>query len=417
MESRKYFRIKPNRIILPDGSQSRYSYSVDDVLVASSWDVTVTVVNGTASFTGSILEGGTATVTITPNEGYELPESVSVSGASYTYDSSTGEIVLSSATGNVSVSAECPSSSNVDPILDNNSWETIAQVCVAGEAADYWALGDTKTDVGTDGVTRTFRICDMYNAYTGRVVFEQVELTENGYIWNYASRKDDDNCYNNYDISNMRSTVLPARLAEYSLDLQAVITNTTYKVAKNGLGSSMTLDLTDKLFLPAEREIFDSRGYSVQSEWDALTRFALYALPENDNATFRKKYKPSTPTSANYYWERSPGSGTSYLTGVVNSDGGTNGSSAEGSSRIAPCFSLGPAPSVQTISFTIEGAAYQSEQNMTWAQWVESAYNTDGYHLSGEVIVNPDYTKRVRDQSSTDVIVANTAYTLAIYGG
>lgn len=33
------------------------------------------------------------------------------------------------------------------------------------------------------------------------------------------------------------------------------------------------------------------------------------------------------------------------------------------------------------ISFTIDGTAYQAEDGMTWEQWVESSYNTDGYRL------------------------------------
>lgn len=31
------------------------------------------------------------------------------------------------------------------------------------------------------------------------------------------------------------------------------------------------------------------------------------------------------------------------------------------------------------VQFTIEGTAYQAEDDMTWTQWVNSKYNTDGY--------------------------------------
>lgn len=46
----------------------------------------------------------------------------------------------------------------IDPVLENNSWKTIAEVWRAGKMFDYWSVGDTKTDVGVDGVTRTFII-------------------------------------------------------------------------------------------------------------------------------------------------------------------------------------------------------------------------------------------------------------------
>ena len=225
----------------------------------------------------------------------------------------------------------------VDPVLGNNSWETIRAVCEAGTAANYWALGDTKTDTGTDNVTRTFRICDMSGLYNKHVVFEQVELTSSTYVWNQSSNTDDDNCYNNYDISDMRSTVLPARLAEFSSDLQGQLTNTTYKVAKNGTSSTL-LDLTDKLFLPAERELFASRSYSRENEWNALTRFALYALPENDNATFRIKYDPNN--TAQRYWERSPYSGYTNLVCYVYNSGSAYSFSAYNERRVAPCFAF-----------------------------------------------------------------------------
>ena len=234
-------------------------------------------------------------------------------------------------------------SASVDPVLNNNSWAVIAQVCNAGEAANYWALGDTKTDLGTDGVTRTFRICDMSGMYGKNVVFEQVELTESGIVWNASSNTDNNGCSNNYNISNVRNTAIPALLANYSLDLQAVITNTTYKVAKNGTANPMVLlDLTDKLFLPAEREIFASRSLSVQEEFDALTRFALYALPENDNATFRIKKDPTN--TAQSYWERSPRAGNNVRVCYVLDSGNGDFTASSNSNRIAPVFALGVAP-------------------------------------------------------------------------
>lgn len=43
--------------------------------------------------------------TLSPSTGYVLPSSITVSGASYTYDSSTGVISLSNPTGNVTITA------------------------------------------------------------------------------------------------------------------------------------------------------------------------------------------------------------------------------------------------------------------------------------------------------------------------
>ena len=38
---------------------------------------------------------------------------------------------------------------------------------------------------------------------------------------------------------------------------------------------------------------------------------------------------------------------------------------------------------VTLISFTIDGTTYQAEEGMTYAEWVDSSYNTDGYYTSG----------------------------------
>lgn len=44
---------------------------------------------------------------------------------------------------------------NVDPVLNNNSWETISKISQAGLAAQYWNVGDTKDIVINGTVGRT----------------------------------------------------------------------------------------------------------------------------------------------------------------------------------------------------------------------------------------------------------------------
>lgn len=51
------------------------------------------------------------------------------------------------------------------------------------------------------------------------------------------------------------------------------------------------------------------------------------------------------------------------------------------------------------ISFTVHGVSYTAEEGMTWAQWVGSDYDTNGYILSGDnitddagnIVVDADY--------------------------
>ena len=228
-----------------------------------------------------------------------------------------------------------------DHVLNNNSWATIRAVCEAGKAAEAgWQPGDTKTDVGTDGVTRTFRICDMQGLYGKHVVFEQVGLESTNYQWNPSTNVDGSGAYNNYSISDMRTTHLPAILLKYSSELQSSITNTTYKVATNGNDGTL-LELTDKLFLPAEKEILGvfSDPYSRPEETAALTQFQYYET--HNTYRYRTKYKPNA-SSGSPWWQRSPSSGFNNLTCNFDDSGTRSDSRAEYTNycSVAPFFSF-----------------------------------------------------------------------------
>lgn len=222
----------------------------------------------------------------------------------------------------------------IDSTLSNNSWSTIKAVCEQGVASNYWAVGDTKTDAGTDGNTRTFRIADMTGMYGKHVVFEQVELEPLAYQWNSSSNVDSDNCSNNYNISNMRNTHLPAIMTKYSSSLQNSLTNTTYKVATNGNNGTI-LNLTNKLFLPAEKEIWATRYYSRTEEFDVLTTFSYYMThtAASDRIKYRSLY-------ANNWWLRSPNSGDPDFVCRVGIYGGNDYYRASASNGVATCFSL-----------------------------------------------------------------------------
>lgn len=223
-----------------------------------------------------------------------------------------------------------------DATLNNNSWAVIALTCQLGNASQYWAVGDTKVDTGTDTNTRTFRICDMQGLYNKHVVFEQVQTESDTYNWNSSSNVDLEGAENNYSISNVRANHLPTIMSRYSTNLQGVLTETTYKVAKNGKNSTI-LELSDKLFLPACKELLGRPAYSREEEANVLTQYQYYI---NVSPV---KYKPNSQ-GANY-WTRSPGSGG--LTGAVVANyisGGSYGAPSHDSviylRNIAPFFSF-----------------------------------------------------------------------------
>lgn len=73
--------------------------------IAQKYSITTTVTNGTYSGDTVIYKNGSASVTIAPTGDYKLPTTVSVSGATYEYNSTTGVISLSNPTGDVTISA------------------------------------------------------------------------------------------------------------------------------------------------------------------------------------------------------------------------------------------------------------------------------------------------------------------------
>ncbi|GEM_PF-403298 len=77
------------------------------VVEPSTFDVTINNTHGTNTTLATITQGQEEEITITPDNGYDLPDSVTVTGATYSYDSTTGKITLSEPTGNVTVTISC----------------------------------------------------------------------------------------------------------------------------------------------------------------------------------------------------------------------------------------------------------------------------------------------------------------------
>ncbi len=205
-------------------------------------------------------------------------------------------------------------------------WAAIREITRKGWAQNYFSLGDTKADVGTDEVTRTMRIIDFDHYGSNELNVEQMSL-DASYVWNAEGG-------NNYSESDMRTTHLPAHLLKYSTALQAVIGETTYKVSTSGVNGTIQ-ELTDKLFLGATKEYFGHVA-NGRSEEDVLTWFALYAA--NDTSAFRIKYDASN--NARAYFTRSGRNNTDWHTAIITSAGGSGHQYPFSSDRVAPIFTI-----------------------------------------------------------------------------
>lgn len=92
-------------VILPTEPATKYDGYL--YIIIPEYTVTFIITNGSHNGAPVIKEGGSRTFTITPQEGYGLPETIAVSGAAYTYNNETGVVTISNPTGNVTVSATC----------------------------------------------------------------------------------------------------------------------------------------------------------------------------------------------------------------------------------------------------------------------------------------------------------------------
>lgn len=134
---------------------------IGDLVVSSISDYVIitTLENCTSSGATAIRGNGTATVTIIANSGYALPDSITVSGASYTWDKSTGNIVLSNPTSDVYITVTALKT--ITNFIEYNADNTTD-----------WSIWCNDARIGSDG---------SYRSSTGRNVTNYIAV-QNGDI-------------------------------------------------------------------------------------------------------------------------------------------------------------------------------------------------------------------------------------------
>ena len=233
----------------------------------------------------------------------------------------------------------------IDPVLANNSWEVIKQVCQDGDAGNYWALGDSKT-IAVSGVGDVpHAIVDMTanryeyandNTKHTNVVFQAVP-TIGDYQFNPSSNKspNGDTAYNGWDYSNLRTSMNSGTIyGLYDSDFKSLLEQVKTMAAYSGKTDTLVYS-ADKLFIPAAREV-KANYTDVQSCELGITQYGYYALNSDANSQ-RIKY-PFGSSSATDWWLRSPRSNDTYNVRHVIDNGAVTYDSSLGSYGIAPCF-------------------------------------------------------------------------------
>jgi hypothetical protein len=109
----------------------------------------------------------------------------------------------------------------------------------------------------------------------------------------------------------------------------------TRSVANKGSNANGTHTVTDKLWLPTDREMFGARTYSVDAHETAANQARLEYYTSN---ALRVKYNASN--AAGWYWQASPHSASSTHFCTVGVDGYTYNNVASSVGGCAPAFSV-----------------------------------------------------------------------------
>lgn len=315
------------------------------------YSVSVTIIDGEATYDNTISNMETKVITLEADEGYALPNTVSVTGATSVYSKNAKTITLTNPTANVAVSVVCEEG-YID--LEHASWSFISQISAAGQGANYFEVGDIKSVVlnGTVGtlalnnVTKYVYIIDFnHNSVlegtgisfgcfkTAATGGTDVALCDSYYNKNasdttkWFNMNHDSSSYNSggwkscdlrYDIlgsvevkdqqnatsAAITNPVANTLMAAFPSDLRAVLKPVTKYTDNVGGGSgSVEANVTstvDYLFLLAEKEIFDSNVNANTYEGAKQTQYSYYA------SASKIKYNSNSTSTAAYWWERSP---------------------------------------------------------------------------------------------------------------
>nr|DAY37916.1 MAG TPA: hypothetical protein [Caudoviricetes sp.] len=201
----------------------------------------------------------------------------------------------------------------VGDTLNDTTWDNIAIVSKLGKAQDYWKVGDTKT-VAVNGVNYQFQIIgfdhDTLTTKDGTrtkagITFQMVDCLNTTYSMNGSNTNS-----GGWNGSTMRTSTMATLLNQLPAALKNVLKSVNKLSGTGGGSTSGTQTTHDKLFLLSEVEIFGTTTYSVPGEG---TQYAYYKA---GNSKVKK-----VNGSANYWWERSPYSGTADTFCCVSNDG------------------------------------------------------------------------------------------------
>lgn len=311
----------------------------------------VTISDGTKTYRqgDGILAGTVVTITTSATESGFVPYLLQVNSEDFT---SGGTFTVNE---DLNIVAIYWDGKNIplQPVFGDNSWAMIRHAFRNGLASGLWAVGDQKEVTLGDGNTYHIRIADMqsgrYNLTDGsgttNGVFEFVECLPTGYPINSSQvTAGDVTAYTagGWAMCQMKNTTLDVTVWGWLPDDMKLaiseITLNEYSYSAPSPRESM-----NKLFLPAETEIFMDRHFSAEGDQTGCVkynRFDYYASATTDDSLpLRRKYKLGQTVTTSW-WLRSPYSGNSSSFCIVNDNGGYGNKYTYYNNGVSPCFAI-----------------------------------------------------------------------------
>ena len=343
------------------------------VSVVDSYAVTLTFFSATITVTAP------SGAVVTLKKGGSTVDSKTSTGTAVFTVYETGEYTVEatqggqSTSGQVNVTAATNYSitlSFIDSTLNNNDWDTIAEVSTANEGANYWAIGDRKqvTLNGTVGSlslsnfsTYAFIIGFNHNSSregSGRIHFQLAKtalsggtdicFTDGQYLNTGSSAafrmNTSDTNSGGWEDSYMRNNICGTSKTSTSGRFMGAIpsalrnalksvTKYTDNTGNASTSSSAVTATTDYIFLLSEYEVFGSCSVANSNEASRQQQYAYYSAGNS-----KVKYRHTSTSSAAIWWLRSANRNNSNNFASVAAPGYVYYYAAVASLGVAPGF-------------------------------------------------------------------------------
>ena len=199
--------------------------------------------------------------------------------------------------------------------FEEESWANIRKIVLAGKAADYWSVGDTKSITSKSGKTYKIRLADLqdgryeYSDGSGssKAVFEFVECYNLNNTIGYRMNSTATNV-GGWAASEMRSQTMPTLLADLPDDMVAAMSQVKVLSGIGDKNKTDTSSSNNTLFIPATIELFDNKEDSIGLAESPLGQFDYYKANNIGSARIKYVVGETTmiPSKAKLYWNRSP---------------------------------------------------------------------------------------------------------------